>query len=399
MKNYFYLIHSTSHTVDLKIFFDVIDEHVYEMVQDHNSFLNSIKVHTDKFPDWKNADIAIIGLTEDRGNIYSAGVDKAADEVRKKLYKLKKGISGYRVVDLGNMRNGIKIEDSYLRLKEVCETLMNYNVIPLIVGSLHDMDFGQYTAYEKFEKFISVVNIDAILDLESSAQIGQNRHHTQKILMHEPNFLFSFVNLGYQTFLNDSDTLNILERLQIENYRIGQIKSKIEEVEPVIRQADMISFDITAIRMNDAPGNPNSTPFGLTGEEACQIAWYAGLNNKLSSFGIYEYNPDEDFKGQTASVIATMIWYFVEGFYNRKPDLDFQSDDYIKYVVTLKSEPHKIIFYKHKLSEKWWMEVPFPIEKDGINRVSVVPCSYSDYELTTKGEIPNRWINTHAKLI
>ncbi|HSK12544.1 MAG TPA: hypothetical protein VK907_04965, partial [Phnomibacter sp.] len=45
---------------------------------------------------------------------------------------------------------------------------------------------------------------------------------------------------------------------------------------------------------------------------ACQICWYAGLSNKLSSIGFYEYNPLEDSKGQTASVIATMIWYLVE---------------------------------------------------------------------------------------
>jgi formiminoglutamase len=297
------------------------------------------------------------------------------------------------------MRNGLKVEDTYLRLKEVCEALLSYNVIPLLIGSLHDMDYGQYIAYQKFEKLISVVNIDAILDLESTPQLGQNRHHTHKILMHEPNYLFSFVNIGYQTFLNDSETIHVLEKLNIENYRVGQFKNHIEEVEPLIRQADMLSFDITAIRMNDAPGNPNATPFGFTGEEACQIAWYAGLNDKLSSFGIYEYNPNEDFKGQTASVIATMIWYFIEGFYNRKPDLDFEGDDYLKYTVSLVNEPHKIVFYKHKISEKWWMEVPFPIGDNTVQRVTIVPCSYSDYEVATKGEIPTRWITTHAKLI
>ena len=372
---------------------------MYETITDPNSFYHHIRIHETKFPDWKNADIAIVGLTEDRSNIYSQGIDKAPDEIRKKLYRLKKGTGSYRIVDLGNIRNGIKIEDSYLRIKEVCEALLQYNVIPLIIGSTHDMDYGQYMAYEQFEKLISVVNVDATLDLESEPTLGLNKHHTHKILMHEPNYLFNFANLGYQSFLNDPETLNILERLYFENYRIGQIKDRIEEIEPVIRQGDMMSFDITAIRISDAPGNPNATPFGLTGEEACQIAWYAGMNNKLSSFGVYEYNPTEDFKGATASVIATMLWYFVEGFYNRKPDFDFQGDDYAKYIVTMKHNPHRIVFYKHKLTEKWWMEVPFPIEKSKYARVSIVPCGYSDYETATKGELPLRWVSTHAKLI
>ncbi len=385
--------------MELKIFFDVVDESVYETIQDHHSFCHHIRVHAEKFPDWKNADIAIVGLTEDRGNIYTQGIEQAPDEIRKKLYRLKKGSGSYRIVDLGNIRNGLKLEDSYLRIKEVCEVLLQYNVIPILIGSTHDMDYGQYLAYEQFEKLISVINVDAILDLESEGTLGQNRHHTHKIMMHEPNYLFNFANLGYQSYLNDAETLNILERLYFENFRIGQIKDKIEEIEPVIRQADMMSFDITSIRISDAPGNPNATPFGLTGEEACQIAWYAGMNNKLSSFGIYEYNPSEDFKGATASVIATMIWYFVEGFYNRKPDFDFQGDDYAKYIVTMKHNPHRIVFYKHKLTEKWWMEVPFPIEKSKYARVSVIPCSYADYETATKGELPNRWVITHAKLI
>jgi len=385
--------------VELKIFFDIVNESVYETIQDHHSFYNHIRIHSEKFPDWKNADIAIIGLTEDRGNIYTQGIEQAPDEIRKKLYRLKKGLGSYRIVDLGNIRNGVKLEDSYLRIKEVCEVLLQYNVIPLLIGSTHDMDYGQYLAYEQFEKLISVVNVDAVLDLESENTLGYNRHHTHRLMMHEPNYLFNFANLGYQSFLNDPETLNILERLYFENYRIGQVKDKIDEIEPVIRQADMMSIDITSIRMSDAPGNANATPFGFTGEEACQIAWYAGNNNKLSSFGIYEYNPAYDFKGATASVIATMIWYFVEGYYNRKPDFDFQSDEYAKYIVTMKNNPQRIVFYKHKFTEKWWMEVPFPIEKSKYARVSVIPCSYSDYEIATKGELPTRWITTHAKLI
>lgn len=385
--------------MELKIFFDTVEEAAYDTITDKNALFHAIKIHNEKLPDWKNADVAIIGLTDTRGNIYTKGIEKAPLEIRKKLYRLKKSTLNYRVVDLGNLREGLKIEDTYLRIKEVCEALLQYNVIPILIGSTHDMDLGQYMAYEQFEKLITVANVDAIIDLESEETGGSNRHHTHKIMMHEPNYLFNFANLGYQTFLNDAETITILERLYFENYRVGQMKDNMEEMEPVIRQADMLSFDITAIRVSDAPGNPNATPFGLTGEEACQIAWYAGMNNKLTSFGIYEYNPEEDIKGATATVIATMIWYFIEGYYHRKPDFDFQGDDYAKYIVTMKNDPHRIIFYKHKHTEKWWMEVPYPIEKQKYARVSVIPCSYSDYETATKGELPTRWITAHAKLI
>ena len=81
----------------------------------------------------------------------------------------------------------------------------------------------------------------------------------------------------------------------------------------------MLTFDISSIKLQFCPGGSQSEVFGLTGEEACQICWYAGMNDKLSSAGFYEYDPDKDIDGQpTAITMAVMIWYFIEGFKNRK---------------------------------------------------------------------------------
>ena len=161
-----------------------------------------------------------------------------------------------------------------------------------------------------------------------------------------------------------------------------------------------MSFDVRAIRSSDAPGNANAQPFGLTGEEACQICWYAGLNEKLSSAGFYEYNPlFDDVNRKTASVVATMIWYFIEGFYHRKNHQNFRGNDFLKYSVSMPVDPEVITFYKSKISEKWWMEVPYPLGNERFFRNSIVPCSYNDYQIAIKGEVPERYISTLAKLI
>jgi formiminoglutamase len=119
----------------------------------------------------------------------------------------------------------------------------------------------------------------------------------------------------------------------------------------------------------------------------------------MSSVGFYEYNPAEDIKGQTAGVIATMIWYFVEGFSLRRNEFDVNDPQFIKYTVSMPQDPHKLTFYKNSQTEKWWMEVPYPLDKTLYARNSIVPCSYNDYVAANRGEIPNRWILTHAKLI
>lgn len=385
--------------MDLTIFFSPVDESIYESITSPASFFKNIKVFTEKMPDYKDAHMAILGVKEGRGAA-QAGTADGPDEIRKKLYNLKRGAGAMKIVDLGNLNPGHDLDETYVRISEVCRMLLESNVLPIIIGGSHDLDYGQYTAYETMDKLVSFLNVDAFLDLDEKKDSPANTQHIHKILLHEPNFLFSYAHLAYQTYLIDPLCVSILEKLYFEAFRIGQVRTNLQEIEPVIRNADAVSFDITSIRSADAPGNALAQPFGLTGEEACQICWYAGLNEKLSSIGFYEYYPAfDDAHKKTASVIATMIWYFVEGYYHRKNDQNFTSNDFLKYVVSMPSEPETLTFYKSKFSEKWWMEVPYPNGKKRYARNSIVPCSYSDYQTATKGEVPERYINTISKLI
>lgn len=386
--------------MDLTILFSPVDDDVYAGITSPSSFFKSIRLFGEKMPDYKDAHMAIIGIKEERGNLGNVGAAQGPDEVRKKLYNLKRGNGTYRIVDLGNLNIGHDLNETYVRVSEVCRMLLENNVLPILLGGTHDLDYGQYSGYETLEKLVSFLNVDAFLDLEDQEKSPENRKHIHKILLHEPNYLFSYTHLAYQSYLIDPLSVSVLEKLYFEAFRIGQMRTNLQEIEPVVRNADLLSFDITAIRSSDAPGNANAQPFGLTGEEACQICWYAGLNEKLSSVGFYEYNPRwDDEHNKTASIIATMIWYFIEGYYFRKNEQNFRSNDFLKYTVSMPVEPESLSFYKSKMSEKWWMEVPYPGGKEKYARNSIVPCSYADYQTALKGEIPERYINTVAKLI
>ena len=385
--------------MDLTILFSPIDESIYTATYAANSFFKNISVYGDKMPEYKNAQIAIFGIAEGRGSDTNKGSANGPDEIRRKLYNLKRGTGKYNIVDLGNLKIGIDLDETYLRISEVCRMLLEANVLPVLLGGSHDLDYGQYRGYEEMEKLISLLNVDAFLDLEEGKDKPKARQHINKILLHEPNYLFNYTHLAHQTYLIDPQSVMVLEKMYFEAYRIGQLRTNLAEMEPAIRNADLLSFDVTAIKSTDAPGNANAQPFGLTGEEACQICWYAGLNEKLSSAGFYEYNPDfDDAHKKTAAVIATMIWYFIEGFYHRKNEQDFRSNDFIKYVVAMPVKPETISFYKSKFTEKWWMEVS-PQRSGKYTRNSIVPCSYTDYQIASKGELPDRYINTLAKLI
>ena len=384
--------------MDLNLFFSPVDEIIFDDISSVSSICKSININSNKIPDLKGHDLALIGITENRGNDKNTGVANAADEIRRKFYRLKRGKGSYHIIDLGNLNNGVDLDETYGRLKEVCEFLIGQGILPLIFGGSHDMSLGQFYGYEGLEKLISVLNVDALLDLDEEGPA--NSSHLHKMLVYEPNFLFNYSHLAYQSYLIETSSIEVLERLYFETYRVGMLRQVLEEMEPVIREADMLSFDITAIRSSDAPGNINAQPFGLSGEEACQICWYAGMNDKLSSAGFYEYNPDHDDEAKkTASVVATMIWYFVEGFYDRKNEGGFSSNDYLKYVVDMPgSQPSAIVFYKSKLSEKWWLEVPSESSVSSFGRNSLVPGAYADFQTASNGEVPDRFVNAMARL-
>lgn len=384
--------------MDFKLFFDPVPSDLIKQLA-KSSFLKSIRVFSNKMPDMKNADLAIVGVKEHRGELDGNGMEQAADAMRTKLYGMTKGLGKNNIIDLGNLRNGPSAEDTILRLKEVVQALLEKDIVPIIIGGSHDIDYGQYMAYESFDKMISVLGIDSVFDLEDDKKSPDSHRRLHKILVHQPNYLFNYTHLAFQSYLVDQQALNIVEKFYFEAVRLGVLREGLDETEPSVRQADMLSFDMSALSSMYAPGGQNAQVFGLSGEEACQLCWYAGNSEKLSSAGFYGYNPlKDDVRMSTAMVSAAMIWYFIEGYYHRKDDRHFREKDYTRYVVSLNNEPSTITFFKSQSSEKWWMEVPYPGGKDKYSRNSIVPCSYKDYETATKGEIPERWITTHAKL-
>ncbi|MDO8998978.1 MAG: formimidoylglutamase [Bacteroidota bacterium] len=354
----------------------------------------------DDFPEIEGIDIALIGVCEDRNSENNEGCKLAPDSVRPFLYKLYDTGLNLKVADLGNINPGHSTEDTFFALRTTVDALIRKNIIPIIIGGSQDLTYAQFLGYKDLEQTINITAIDSMFDLGNPDEDITNTSYLGKIILHQPNYLFNYSNIGYQTYLVDQNSLQMMNRLYFDVYRLGQIRDKIEEAEPIIRQSDMITFDITAIKHSDAPANPNASPNGFYSEEACQIMRYAGMNDKLSSIGIYELNPKFDQNGKTAHLAAQMIWCFFDGFYNRKNDFPSRTNpDYIRFHVVLQDDKYEINFYKSKKSDRWWMEIPYPPHKDlKFERHTLIPCSYKDYELAISNEIPDRWWQTYQKL-
>ncbi|MFI5138013.1 MAG: formimidoylglutamase [Sphingobacteriales bacterium] len=364
-----------------------------------------IEYFADNFPDLEQAAaIAIIGVQEDRFAVNNAGCALGPDYIREKLYRLNEGNYPTKIIDLGNIRQGDTVSDTYFALKTVVNELIKKDIIPVILGGGQDLTYAQYMAYETLEQKVDLVIIDQAFDLDEDDNGSESVETTSasylnRIFLHEPNYLFNFSNLGYQTYFISQESLRVMDKLYFDTTRLGELSGNVALAEPIIRNASMVSFDIGAIRSADAMGNANAGPNGFYGEEACQLARYAGFNDKLSSIGFYEFNPAYDNNGQTALLIAQMVWYFIDGVYNRKKDFPLNpKSHYLIYKTSLKHGEHELVFVKSKKTDRWWMQVPYPTGGSKNERFHLVPCGYEDYKTAVSGEMPDLWWRTYQKL-
>ncbi|MBU1368354.1 MAG: formimidoylglutamase [Bacteroidetes bacterium] len=355
----------------------------------------------DNFPDLSGIKLALIGVQEERGAIHNEGCSTGISAVREAFYELFDHWPGLQMADLGDVKPGHSIEDTYFALSQLTGQLIRNNIIPIIIGGSQDITFAMYQAYENIGRLVNIAAIDPIFDLGQEAEELHAQSYLSRIIMHQPNYLFNFTNLGYQTYDVDHEAVDLMKNLLFDVHRLGMLKEEPKEAEPPLRNADIVSFDIAAVRAADAPGCGNAGPNGFTGDEACRLARYAGMSDKLSAIGFFEYNPLFDPHKITAQLIAQMLWYFIEGFINRKNDLpEAGSDDFSRYNVRIEGQEEAVVFIRSKKTERWWIDLSFGrTDRKKYERHHFVPCSQADYELALTDELPDRWWQFFQKLM
>ena len=354
--------------------------------------------HTpDYFPEVKFAELAIFNISEFEGSKNKAKEVKNC-KVRESFYSLHQA-DFPRVVDLGFLQLMPTRKESFKVIQDVCETLIHNGVIPIVVGGGHDISYAIYKAYASLEKYINFTSVDKSFDLGMENDKLGSYSHLGKMISFKPSFLFHYTNLAYQSYFVSELAVDTLKAMNFDVMRLGEVKSDFMEVEPIMRNTDFLSFDISAIQHSFVEANVYSTPNGLNGEEACKIMHYAGLSDKLTALGLFEYNQQLDVRGQTSQLLAQMIWYFVDGYRVRKQELNPNIKNCIKYTVAFEDGKNEIVFYKSKSSGRWWMGVPFKKKGEKELKTYYIACSYRDYEVANQGEVPVRWVKTYNKFI
>jgi len=347
----------------------------------------------------KKDSIAIMFVPEYRNSESEQSID-FIHSIRQSLYTLYGGDWRAPIYDLGVVKPGKTVQDTCAAVKEIIAELVKAKVVPVIIGGSQDLTYSVYSGYQNLEQTVNILNVDASLDMGGPDEKLSTSNWLSKIVVHKPGYLFNYSLLGYQSYLVNPAEINLLEKMYFDAFRLGEFYSNDKMVEPIVRNADILTFDLNAIRSSDYKGNQFNLPHGFYGEDACRIMRYAGWSDKLTSLGLFNFSSKPENLHSDSNLIAQMIWYFFEGFNLRKKDYPIGSKtNYTRYTVSLDDFKDEIIFFKSDKSGRWWMEVPYPkIKGVKFQRHLLVPCNYEDYENALKNEMPNLWWKTFQKL-
>lgn len=356
---------------------------------------SKIVLHTkEQFPDLNKIKIAVIGVLENRGE-KNAISDVDLIPLRKELYGLFPGNWDASIADLGDILAGNSAADTYFALKKVVASLIKKKITPIVIGGSQDLTYALYRAYDDLEQMVNLVSIDNKFDFGKDEEEVSASSYLTKIIVDEPNNLFNYCNIGYQTYFNSQEEIDLIEKLFFDAYRLGEISNSISLSEPVFRDADMVSIDLNSVKSSDSGNFISFQPNGFNGKEICSLARYAGISDKVSSFGVFNHANSV----QESVLVAQIIWYFIEGFHYRSNEYPYGSrENYIKYIVPLEEE--ELVFYKSDKTDRWWIEIPFISSGNNkLKRNTLLPCSYDEYLTACNQELPERWWKAQRKNI
>lgn len=324
----------------------------------------------DQLPELKKVRVALIGLD-----------DKEANIIRQALYRTTNTFPEGAIADLGNLR-----KPDAAQIIPVVYELLSGQVIPVLIGGPGRLAPAQFLAYQEAKALANLVVVDERprLSLDKKSPDVYD-----SLLSPRHPLLFHYELIGYQLHQTPPAVLDFFQKNYFDAARLGKTRAALEETEPLIRDADLMCFHLGALKQSEAPGVAQASPSGYFLEEACQLCRYAGMSDKLTSFGVYDFQHALDREAQTAQAAALLVWYFLDGVFGRKGDYPASKDGLTEYIVDSRKHHFQLTFWRSNRTGRWWMQVPVN-EKRKYQRHRLIPCSYLDYQAACREELPER---------
>ena len=355
--------------------FEIID---YVNNLDNNQLGSKLKINgRDNLNSFESLDIVIFSVNEYRFNSAIRKSFNANKDFRKKLYSLYYGNWDLNIYDFGDLENGNLVSDTQFALSKILEFFSKNKILVITIGGSQNLLFDIYSSLKETLQKINLVSVDNKIDFSNN-----NESFLHKIIMDENNKLANFSNIGYQKHLTSVPENKLLDKMYFESINLGKIKYNVAEAEPVLRDSDIVSFNINSVKAGEL-NNAHQYPNGLSSYELCSLSRFSGLSSRVNIVSYFE-NWDLSIMN---SLLAESAWYVIDGYatrINENPLND--TNDFIYYHIEL--DNYKFKFYRSRLSDRWWVEFLndeiISIEKD------IISCTFDDYNNCKNSVIPER---------
>ncbi len=315
-------------------------------------------------------DIVVFSISDFRLDLSHKKTFNANKDFRKKFYSLFFSDWKVKIFDLGNLINGNLVSDTQFALESIINFCAKNNIFVISIGGSQDFTLNLYSSLKNSLNKINLVVIDNKLDFINHEN-KEEETYLSKIIMDENNKLYNFSNIAFQKHLNSNLEIDLIDKMKFESMSLGKVKSDINEAEPILRDSNLISFDIKSIKSGDI-NNAHQYPNGLSSYEFCFLSKLSGISSKSKVVSFFE-NWDYSIMN---SLLAESVWYTIDGFLSRIDENPSDDDNFITYHIEVDS--YKFKFYRSILSERWWFEL-IKDELVSINK-EIIPCTLKDYE-------------------
>ncbi len=345
---------------------------------DNSQLGSKLKINgRDNLNSFEALDVVIFSINEYRFNSSIQKSFNANKDFRKKLYSLHYGNWDLNIYDFGDLENGNKISDTQFALEKILEFFSKNKILVLTIGGSQNLLYNVYSSQKQSLQKINLVSVDNKIDFSEN-----DESFLFKIIMDNNNKLENFSNIGFQKHLSSVPENKLIDKMYFESINLGKIKANINEAEPVLRDSNIVSFNINSVKSGDL-NNAHQYPNGLNSYELCSLSRFSGLSSRINIVSFFE-NWDLSIMN---SLLAESLWYVLDGYATRVDEnpLD-DSNDFIYYHIEL--DNYKFKFYRSKLSDRWWVE--FLSEELITLKKDIISCTLNDYNNCRNSVIPER---------
>ena len=272
---------------------------------------------------YQEAAVVILGCPQDAGvrrNGGRGGAALAPNAVRRQFYKLTPFGISVKIFDSGDTIIQKTLEETHDLHAKIVERMLLDDKKLIVLGGGNDISYADGSAMAKVcgaDHWLGF-NIDAHFDVRADSPRNSGTPYRQ-LLDEELLPPINFFEIAFQPTATSPTYFNYLKSLKVnltslDEYSFSILKSSVEKrlSTPDSRLSIFWGFDLDAVRAADAPGTSAPSPLGLSAQEFCDLAKFAGGLPDTKIVEFTEVNPNFDIDNRTAKLVALAMHGFLQ---------------------------------------------------------------------------------------